>query len=230
VFGLPPDDLYGLVGQPLAFPQQPQTTQVLFSWTFGDGTTSNSNAPIKTYAAPGAYVASVVVTRLSDGATRTYSVNVYVAGQPALYTGFLNEIITAAAQPANNLWSYEWFLSSQSVSYTAGANPTFASTLIGTQNTLALNISSYVPAGIGLYSLTLRATLGQDPYTVANFSSTVAVAGLPTRLYGHVNNIAFTNNFPLWINSTFPQPRHSNLSYTWTITQGSGGTIGGGAT
>ena len=53
----------------------------MFQWSFGDGSTSNSIAPVHTYTAPGTYNVTLKITRGLDTVTLTRTVNVDGAGR-----------------------------------------------------------------------------------------------------------------------------------------------------
>ncbi len=61
--------------------RDPDGTIASYAWSFGDGTTSTSAAPSKTYSTPGSYTARLTVTD-NRGATASATVAVTIAGDP----------------------------------------------------------------------------------------------------------------------------------------------------
>ncbi|MEO0855863.1 MAG: PQQ-dependent sugar dehydrogenase [Bacteroidota bacterium] len=61
----------------------PEGGALTYVWTFGDGTTSDAVAPTHTYAEPGAYTATLVVTD-PEGASARYFLDVVVGSAPPL--------------------------------------------------------------------------------------------------------------------------------------------------
>ena len=78
---------------------------VLWSWSFGDGTTSSSRDPSRTYASPGTYGVTLAVTD-DDGATHQRSASVAVtSAPPAPITLTVSGRTDAERHYITHLWS-----------------------------------------------------------------------------------------------------------------------------
>ncbi len=87
----------------------------LYSWTFGDGGTSNIPSPVHIYPAPGIYVTSLTVTNTTTGCTFTKSVNVRIIDEHPTFSAADTTVcrgtpatFTAVVSNVGNIASFGW--------------------------------------------------------------------------------------------------------------------------
>jgi PKD repeat protein len=123
----------------------------VWSWDFGDNTTSNERNPTHRYAVPGSYDVNLTVTRGSDRDSSTHVVN--VGGVPITdfvgtpRSGNIGELITFTDRTENHPTEWSWEFGDTATS--ADPNPTH----------------SYQLKGIYTVSLTAKNSNGKDTET-----------------------------------------------------------------
>jgi PKD repeat protein len=68
------------VGQSVSFVDQSTNTPTSWAWNFGDGTTSTTRSPTKSYSATGTYTVTLVATNSFGSSSITHDVTVVAAG------------------------------------------------------------------------------------------------------------------------------------------------------
>jgi PKD repeat protein len=177
----------GAAGTSIAFSatgsSDPDGTIASYAWSFGDGATATSASPTHSYAAPGSYTATLVVTD-NLGATGTDQAMVTVTGtggggnQPPVahangpYTGSAGGPIAFSAagssDPDGSIASYSWTFGDGGTA--SGASP------------------SHSYASAGTYTATLTVTDNQG--ASASDPATVTVTNMPFTWRGTFGSVS----------------------------------------
>jgi PKD repeat protein len=178
-----------------------------YSWTFGDGTTSNVANPSKVYSSPGTYTVSLTVTGPGGSNTQTRT-NYIIVSTPAPVAQFTGSP-TSGTSPLTVAFSSASTGSITSYSWTFGD---------GTTSTVASPSKVYASPGTYTVSLTVTGPGGSNTQTRTNYiivSTPAPVAqftGSPTSGTSPLT-VAFSNT------ST-----GSITGYSWTFGDGTTST------
>ncbi|MEO8768604.1 MAG: PKD domain-containing protein [Ferruginibacter sp.] len=107
-----------------------------YSWTFGDGGTSNIPSPTHVWASPGVYIVSLTVTNISTGCAYTRTVNIRIIDEHPTFSASdttmcrnTPTIFTAVVSALTNIASYAWTFGDATLG--SGHNPSHTYTTAG---------------------------------------------------------------------------------------------------
>jgi PKD repeat protein len=205
-------------------------------WNFGDGTTSTSTSPSKTYAADGIYTVTLTVTDgWGDFASTTRTVTIAepagnlpptpVIGAPVCVARACNLFGTASSDPNGDPFTYLWNFGSGTTTSTS-ATPSFTYPADGTYTVTLTVTDAWGDAASTTRSVTITEPAGNlPPVPVINPPSCVGkVCSMSSAGSADPNGDAFTY---LWnfgdgtATSTSSAPSHTfpgNGPYTVTLT------------
>ncbi len=134
-------------GDPVQFTSNSTGYPSLYQWSFGDGSSSQNESPVHTYAAPGTYSVSLTVTNVGGTDSVEYSDYITVVGEPLLAASFTADATTGPTPltvkftdtSIGAITSWLWNFGDGSTS--TERNPTHTYTIPGTY-TVSLNVSN----------------------------------------------------------------------------------------
>ncbi|WP_375436345.1 gliding motility-associated C-terminal domain-containing protein [uncultured Hymenobacter sp.] len=165
-----------------------EASNLVYAWTFGDGTTSSVENPVHTYATPGNYTVTLRITndcfcRETQGVIQVPGLPEpgSIAGPPPLCAGTAPAALTSTVNASGDAGlplAYQWEVSSDNVTFTAINGATGA---------------SYQPTAlpIGTTYFRRRAQLllpdqSGRPYCTPSFTASVAITVVPDLVAGSI--------------------------------------------
>ncbi len=189
-------------------------TDILYTWTFGDGSTSNDVSPAYVYGAPGTYSVVLTVTDTVTGCTNVASdtVTIFHRAVPAFTTA--DVCLGAAASFTNGTTigvgtvSYFWDFGDST--FSTDINPTHGYDSIGIKT-----ITLIVTTNNGCTDTVTR-TLIVSPLPETDFSVGPTCFGNPTD-FTNLTTIVFGTNTYLWNFGDGVTDTAANPSHTYTV-------------
>jgi PKD repeat protein len=178
-----------------------------WSWSFGDGTTSTEQNPVKSYLLPGVYNVSLKVGNAWGEDIKTINSYIVITGNPPVSdfiystsTVKINENIQFTDKSTNVPTSWLWSFGD------------------GTTSTERNPVKSYAKAGVYSVSLKVKNASGEDTKTFVNAIVVTDVIGYPVAAFDVSKNPAIVNE-----NIQFTD-RSANSPTSWSWTFGDGTT------
>lgn len=196
---------------------------IMFTWNFGDGTTSNDTSTTHLYSGPGIYTVWLAVTDTATGCTDTSSISVEVYHEPVAGWTANDACINTSVAFTNTTTlgvgtlSYSWDFGDGNGS--TDINPTHTYDTAG-----IMTITLAVVTDNGCTD-TFSNTIVIYPKPVADFSAGAACFGFATD-FTNLTTIAFGTSTYSWdfgdgVTDTATNPSHTYVSlgiYTVTLT------------
>lgn len=187
---------------------------IVYTWAFGDGNTSNSLSPAYVYGGPGTYSVVLTVTDTLTGCTDVASdtVTIFHRAVPAFTTA--DVCLGTAAVFTNNTTlavgtaSYVWDFGD--TTFSTDINPTHVYDSIGIKT-----VTLVVTTNNGCSDTTVR-TLIVNPQPDADFSVGPTCFGNTTS-FTNLSSIAFGTNTYLWNFGDGTTSTDSNATHTYTV-------------
>jgi hypothetical protein len=193
------------------------STNSVYLWTFGDGSTSTLQNPTHTYSSPGTYNVSLTVTDLLGCSETTSQTLVYntptgsaTPSSQTICSGNTTNILLSSSTVGT---TYSWTVVQSGVTgASASSGNTISQVLTNTSLTNGTATYTITPTAAGCNGTPFSVTITVLPLSTASYSGSTSICS------GNTTSINLTSNI-------------LGTTYSWTATNSgaSGGTAGSGS-